>query len=100
MRKFVIITTWIVVVALLAVATGWTLWERHQFRKELVQLHMEQQAVIEAYHSVAGAMNHAEAAYVMAELDRRAAGDCIIEPTPNGWVCIQSDGKRFNVRRK
>ncbi len=97
--KVISIATWVLVVAGLAVATGWTFLERHQYQQELTQLHMEQQAVMEAYHAVAGSMSQVEAAYVMAELDRHAAGDCVIEPTKTGWVCIQRDGKRFYVRR-
>lgn len=93
MGRIISIASWIVVAALLAVATGMTFLGHNKCRAELLRNRMAQQ-------SLAGPMSESDEAYIMAELDRRAAADCVIETTPTGWVCIQQDGKKFFVHRR
>jgi hypothetical protein len=98
MERLINIATVIFVLVALA-ATAWAFWQRQQFHREIAQVRMEPRAVMSAYDAVGAAMTEAEATYLLAELDRRQAGDCAVESTVNGWFCTQHDGKKFYVRK-
>ena len=39
-------------------------------------------------------------AYITAELDRRSAGDCVLEPIKDGWKCTDKEGKVYKVKAR
>ena len=39
-------------------------------------------------------------AYITTELNRRSAGDCVLEPIDGGWKCTTNDGKVYKVKAK
>jgi len=39
-------------------------------------------------------------AYITAELDRKSAGNCVLEPIEGGWKCTTHGGKVYKVKAK
>lgn len=44
-------------------------------------------------------LSKAETKHIMANLDKRNVGDCVLEPTYYGWKCTDRDGKVYRIVR-
>ena len=45
-------------------------------------------------------LSESDSEYIMAQLTRRAAGDCVLTPTSYGWRCEDSMGRVYKIARK